>query len=311
MPASSPFRQSRVRWALTLASTVWSLFQAMPAAAQAPHQAGPPMRTRFLDSLNNREISEYLRRNDVIVIPVGTVELHGEMPVGCEHVLPLAFARRIAEEADALVLPGMVYFYPGATAIAQGTVNVSPSAGAAYLKEVCRSLLRQGFRRQLILTAHGPALYTVMPAVREFFEEHKTPIAFLDLSARFGQIERRGGGEIDFNKLIWGAYYLLDRLAEIPVDQRPVTRARHPAPLTELQGDGVQFGYFFSDLTHHGWWPPKQLTPEERLARAKEGLQQIERVIKDINPRKLVGDMRSFDDWVQKDVLPKWQKQLP
>ena len=83
-------------------------------------QGVPFLRTRSLDSLNNREISEYLQRNDIIVIPVGTVELHGEMPVGCEHVLPLAFARRIAEEADALVLPGMIYFYPGATAIAQG-----------------------------------------------------------------------------------------------------------------------------------------------------------------------------------------------
>jgi creatinine amidohydrolase len=269
------------------------------------------MRTRFLDSLNNREISEYLRRSDVIVIPVGTVELHGEMPVGCEHVLPLAFAKRIAEEADALVLPGMVYFYPGATAIAQGTVSVRPSAGAAYLKEVCHSLLRQGFRRQLILTAHGPALYTVMPAVREFFEENKTPVAFLDLSARFVQLERKGPGEVDFNKLIWGAYYLLGRLAEIPMDQRPVQRAEQPAPLTQLQRDGVQFGYFFSDLTHHGWWPQKQLTPAERLARAKEGVEQIERVVRDINPRKLIEDMKSFDTWVHTEVLPKWQKQLP
>ncbi len=277
----------------------------------APCQVVPTMRTRFLDSLNNREISDYLQRNDIIVIPVGTVELHGEMPVGCEHVLPLAFAKRIAEEADALVLPGMVYFYPGATAIAQGTVNVSPSAGSAYLKEVCGSLLRQGFRRQLILTAHGPALHTVMPAVREFFEDKKIPIAFLDLSARFIQIEGKGAGEVDFNKVIWGAYHLLGRLDEIPVDQRPVQRARKPEALTRLQGDGVSFGYFFSDLTHHGWWPPKQLTAAERLARAKEGVEQIERVVKDINPRKLVEDMKAVDAYVQTEVLPKWRKQLP
>jgi len=274
-------------------------------------QGVPSMRTRFLDSLNNREVSEYLQRNDIIVIPVGTVELHGEMPVGCEHVLPLAFAKRIAEEADALVLPGMVYFYPGATAIAQGTVGVSPSAGSAYLKEVCGSLLRQGFRRQLILTAHGPALYTVMPAVREFFEDKKIPIAFLDLSARFIRIEAQGAGEVDFNKVIWGAYYLLGRLDEIPMDQRPVQRARQPEPLARLQSDGVSFGYFFSDLTHHGWWPPKRLTAEERLARAKEGVEQIERVVKDINPRKLVEDMKAFDAYIQTEVLPKWHERLP
>ena len=75
------------------------------------------MRTRFLDSLTNAEVTAYLERNDLIFLPVGTVEMHGEMPLGCEHVLPLAFAQRMAEETDGLVLPHLVYFYPGATAM--------------------------------------------------------------------------------------------------------------------------------------------------------------------------------------------------
>ena len=103
------------------------------------------MRTRFYDSLLNREIEDYLGRSDVIFLPVGTIEMHGEMPVGCEHVLPLAVALKMAEEVDGLVLPNLPYFYAGATAIGRGTLQVPPSAGAAYLKVICCLAAAPGF----------------------------------------------------------------------------------------------------------------------------------------------------------------------
>src|SRR5262245_32802859 len=100
---------------------------AAPAAGPRP----PAMRTRMFDALTTREISGYLARNDIILIPIGTVEMHGEMPVGAEYVLPLAVATRMAEQVDALVLPHLAYFYSGATAIGHGTLDISPSAGLA------------------------------------------------------------------------------------------------------------------------------------------------------------------------------------
>ena len=84
------------------------------------------LRTRVYDSMTNAEVTGYLERNDVVFLPVGTAEMHGSMPLGCEHVLPLALATRMAELADGLVLPGLVYFYPGATAVGRGTIQVSP-----------------------------------------------------------------------------------------------------------------------------------------------------------------------------------------
>ena len=53
----------------------------------------------------NTEIEEYLKRNDIIFIPVGNVEVHGGLPTDCEYVGPLAFAQKVAEEADGLVFP--------------------------------------------------------------------------------------------------------------------------------------------------------------------------------------------------------------
>ena len=75
------------------------------------------MRTRILPRMLNDEAETYLTRNDVIIVPVGTVELHGGLPLDSETVISEAFALRMAEAADGLVLTGLPYFYAGATAI--------------------------------------------------------------------------------------------------------------------------------------------------------------------------------------------------
>ena len=118
------------------------------------------MRTRFLPRLINQEVEDYLERNDLIFVAVGTVEMHGGLPLDCETVLAEALALEMAHAADGLALSGLPYFYPGATLIGRGTVHVSIREGIDYLTAIARSLLRQGFRRQVYLTFHGPAEHT-------------------------------------------------------------------------------------------------------------------------------------------------------
>ena len=130
-----------------------SLFLTTAWGQQAPR----PMRTRYFTQLTNPEIEDYLKRNDVIIIPVGTVESMGAFPTDLEYTMAEAYALKIAEEADGLVLPHVMYFYPGVTITGRGSVYVSQDVGLAYLKEIARSLLRQGFRRQIYTSAHGPS----------------------------------------------------------------------------------------------------------------------------------------------------------
>ena len=49
------------------------LLVAVLGSSSAWAQTGPQMRTRLLTSLTNTEVEQYLKRNDVIFIPVGTV----------------------------------------------------------------------------------------------------------------------------------------------------------------------------------------------------------------------------------------------
>ena len=82
------------------------------------------MRTRIIPKMLNDEVEEYLTRNDIVIVPVGTVEMHGGFPLDSETVVSEAFALKMAEACDGLVLTGLPYFYAGATASGRGTVQV-------------------------------------------------------------------------------------------------------------------------------------------------------------------------------------------
>jgi len=260
------------------------------------------MRTRFYDSLRNREIEEYLGRRDIIFLPVGTVEMHGEMPVGCEHALHTAVALKMAEEVDGLVLPGLHYFYAGATVIGRGTIQITPSAGGAYLRAICSSLLRQGFRRQILVSAHGPSYTTIAPMVREFFDETKCSILYIDLEPYIGPYPWE-----EFNKMLWGAYELLGRMEEIPRDQQPGARTYPKAIVTGK----FHFGAYYEKATDHSWGPERPLTEEQRHTRAREGIAMIDTIIREIDPPALVAKMQELDEYLKNEVLPRYRDHLP
>ena len=268
----------------------------------------PQMRTRYLTSLTNTEIEEYLKRNDVIFIPVGNVEVHGGFPTDCEYVGPLAFAKKMAEEADGLVLPNLAYFFPGGTVVGKGTVYIKPSEGLAYLKAIARSLLRQGFRRQIYLTSHGPSPQTLSPLVREFFDETKDPILYIEM----GSLMRKA--HADFNKVLFGAYSVVGRLDDIPLNVTQVM-PEHPSDpgLNKLQalgpGSGA-IGAYFGDPGEHGGLA-KPITAEQRAQLAKEGVAMIDATLKVADVKGIVQAMRDHDKFTQEVILPKYGNVLP
>src|SRR5215475_11699799 len=94
------------------------------------------LHTRDMTRLSQVQIADYLKRSDIIFIPVGAVETNGIMPSDRDYVSPLAYAMTMAEELDALYMPGLIWSYPGTTMIASATVNLSPSEGVSFLRSV-------------------------------------------------------------------------------------------------------------------------------------------------------------------------------
>ena len=115
----------------------------LPASAQVRK-----LHTRDLTRLSQVQVAEQLKHSDIIFIPVGAVETNGIQPSGRDYTWPLAYAQLMAEETGGLYTQGLVWSFPGTTALAPATINNTPTAGTAFLKNLAHSLLRQGFRRE-------------------------------------------------------------------------------------------------------------------------------------------------------------------
>ncbi len=138
------------------------------------------MRTRFLSKCTNDEVEAYLARRDVIVVAAGVTELHGGLPLDSESVLSEALALRLAERADGLILHNLPYLYAGATASGRGTTQLSVRQSIDHCYALAESLIRQGFRRIIWTSFHGPARVFIGPVVRDIFEAHKVAMLYID-----------------------------------------------------------------------------------------------------------------------------------
>lgn len=283
------------------------------------------MRTRILPELTNYEVEQYLERNDLIFIPVGTVELHGSMPLNCEYVVAEALAREMAEQADGLVLTGLQYFFPGATTIGKGTVYVSPRDGSDYLKVISKSLLRQGFRRQVYLSMHGPSHMTISPMIVQFFDEEKVPLLYIDIVQVMFQKIIPALNKMDPEKgkafmsnpenMMFGAYGYIGRQNEIPLDlgipdmeSKPGFSAQWIDDLA-LAPTSAFTGWYYGDASEHG--AIKALTAEERNRICAENAKWIKELVRMLDIPKVVDSLQKLDKYEQEVVIPKFGNWLP
>ncbi len=222
--------------ALLLAGHAAILPDADAQGPGGPTSPAPRMRTRLMTSLTGYEVADYLKRNDVLFVPVGPTEINGGNPTDVEYVIPLAYALKLAEKSDGLVLPYLSFFYPGSTTISPGTVMVTPEEGILYLKTITRSLIRQGFKRIIFLTSHGPSGDTLGPLVREIFDQDHVPVVWMSTSVvESGGRERSGVGRPAIpampttpagmaaamdsrNYVTYGSYQIVGRLEDMPIN---------------------------------------------------------------------------------------------
>jgi creatinine amidohydrolase len=110
----------------------------------------------YLPHMTTAEVSELLNRTDMVIIPVGSMEQHGpHLPIGTDHLNGVERAKLIAQRVDVLAAPIMM---PGQSPYHMafaGTITLSSETLQAVYVEAAQSLIRHGFKRFLILNAHG------------------------------------------------------------------------------------------------------------------------------------------------------------
>ena len=259
------------------------------------------MRTRIFGKMLNSEVQEYLKNNDIIIVPVGTTEMHGGFPLDCETVISEAYALKMAEACDGLVLTGLPYFYAGATASGRGTVQVTVRQGIDYLGAIARSLLRLGFKRQVYLSFHGPAHMTICPMIRDFYDETGVPALYMDCMMQVGRNQDILTNFMqDFHAMTVGAYKIMNRIDDVPL----VTGYQHSnpqscAPFQDLFGLGYQsaaVGYCFQENGDH-MSTPDIPDIETRNAMADRGAELICKMVERMDMPHVVDQLRKLEEY--------------
>ena len=297
-------------------------FPASHASAQNP----PAWHTRDITRLSQIQIAEYLKRSDVIFVAVGAIEAQGIKPSDREYIAPLGSAAQMAEEADAVYMSNLCYFYPGSTITSPATVYTSIPLGEQYLKAIAHSLLRQGFKTQIwVWHGHGPSPLYVGAMVRDFFEETHVPILAIDAA----QAERAYNGEKD--KIIYGKYALVGHIEDLPLESEaprqsvPSTggseagrgaAANDPglAVLNRMHLAGsLSLGYWWDDPDAHGAGGRTALpaTAAQRAEWGNIGKQQLAAVVKSMDLKIVVSALRQHAEFTEKTIVPKFKSMLP
>ena len=284
----------------------------LPAAAQVR-----PLHTRDLTRLSQVQVAEQLNRSDVIFIPVGAVETNGIQPSGRDYTWPLAYAQLMAEETGGLYTQGLVWSYPGTTALAPSTINNTPAAGTVFLKSLAHSLLRQGFRRQVYISAsHGPAPLTVGTMVREFFEETQVPILYINMDTYLPRLQLTADQR---SRTLYGAFALTGHLVDLPLkgDYGPaesgpaaaIPENKGLAALGKLGFSGsLTLGSWVPDVMSHGGDNDLPATAADRAAWATIGEDQLRAIVKRMRMPEAMDALRQHDLYTQNYIAPKFNR---
>ncbi|WP_413282858.1 creatininase family protein [Vibrio sp. MA40-2] len=200
---------------------------------------------------NWMQIEQYLKNNDVCVLPLGSTEQHAYLSLSVDSILSEKVAQDAAEPLGIPVFPAIPYGITPYFMDFPGTISLKLQTYAALVNDVLESLYKVGFRKILIINGHGGNT-PVMPVTMEFMESHS------DVTIRFHDWWKAPKAlacikEIDpiASHASWMENFPWTRLegVEMPDEQKPYVdfsrlRDRDSAGVRKLIGDGNYGGYY-------------------------------------------------------------------
>ena len=146
---------------------------------------------RFLPYLSAREIEELDKENSIILLPIASIEQHGpHLPVYTDSLIAREVLDRILtkskDDLPLYTLPLLSYGRSVEHLGFSGTVSLSSETLLCVLQEIAGSVSRMGFRRLVILNAHGGNSELIDVAMRDIRTQNDLFVFGLHVFLRIG-----------------------------------------------------------------------------------------------------------------------------
>lgn len=105
--------------------------------------------------------------SDTALLPIGSTEQHGpHLPIGTDYMIAKKIGASVSEHTGALLLPALPISTCREHKGGVGSVWMNSDTFYRMLKDITESLRIQGFKRLVLIIAHG-GVFVAGPAVRE------------------------------------------------------------------------------------------------------------------------------------------------
>ena len=113
-------------------------------------------RALILQEMSWFDIQEYLKTNDMVIIPLGSTEQHGpHMPLGTDYYEAFGMSKMISETTGVVIAPIMFVGYSEYHSGFPGTLSLKPETMEQVLFESVEILMKYGFHRFMFFNYHG------------------------------------------------------------------------------------------------------------------------------------------------------------
>lgn len=108
-----------------------------------------------ISEMNWLQVEEYLKRDDRVVVPLGSTEEHAYLSLAVDNILAERVSAEAAEPLGIPVFPTLNYGLTPYFMAYPGTVSLKLDTYVRVLQDVLDSLAQTGFRRVLFVNGHG------------------------------------------------------------------------------------------------------------------------------------------------------------
>lgn len=217
----------------------------------------------LLERMSWPEVKNAIERNSIAIIPVGQIEEHGlHLPINTDAFLATEIAKRAAQKAskeiNVVVAPTIQLGYSqvDVTKFA-GTFSLKPETFMNVMVDMCSSLIRQGFKKIVILNSHGQNVDMIKVALRRVRDETGVAVVLIPMIYSLAVEELSKLRKSDLGGIFHACELETSLLLVLQPDLVDMTKAKKevtkiPPPLS---ADGLVSGKVF--LTTWELWKTK------------------------------------------------------
>lgn len=153
----------------------------------------------YLSTMTMKACKERLAKNDVILIPMGSMENHGNSgPVGQDVFISTRICEMVAKKVGCTIAPPIYYGSHPAYHLGQFlNFPVPDETFCAYLRAIMSGLWNSGFRKMIFVSLHGQE-YSTPVAMQEWHKKYQVPamIYYVDVPRVMGTRlkDKKNGG---------------------------------------------------------------------------------------------------------------------